>query len=148
MGIALRRHRVELVGEFNVYSQILLQTRNRQRFLICRKGVVCIFSQHLSAGFDRPLPNLIVFCRRSGENHLAALRGSNAIGAGDERIVSSPPSNRGTRAVLVGGVGDLFSFRTGSIVIDFYTLQARRNRVAVGAAAYRDFIEIVCCRWS
>ena len=68
---ALRRHRVEPVGEFNVYIQIVIQTGNGQRLFISGEGVLGHACRHFIA-VDRPLPNLIVFCRCSDESHLAA----------------------------------------------------------------------------
>ena len=107
VGIALRRYRVELVGELNVYIQILLQTRNRQCFVIIRKGVIATLGQILTIGFNRPLPNLIVFCRRSGENHIAA---ADDLGTADKggRIITLITLQC---AIIAVGIGDLVGIR-------------------------------------
>ena len=69
--IAQCRYRVELVGEFNLYIQSTIQTGNGQRLFIIGEGVVISAFRHFNT-VHRPFPNLIVFFRRSGENHIAA----------------------------------------------------------------------------
>ena len=70
--VALRRYRVELVGELKLYVQIIVQCCNRQSRFVIRKSVVCTLGQLLPSGFYSPLRNLIVFPRLRGEKHPAA----------------------------------------------------------------------------